>query len=265
MGSKGQAQKAVPGLYRQTWKLFWRHRGLFWTLAFIYQGVMFLYTAAGKYLAIDTIFGDVVGYIFLYNWVFVFGFGNLHVSQMVWRRKKAGITAAFVYFQDAKSFARTLVMGIVMQLHLIAIALYMRFVTAQSVIAAVVSLIVLLLMIVAAIWYSKRIYVLPYLYADSPNAKLGSLIKASFQITKGKVWRIIGIEAGFDCMVLPLLIMLVITANEWFGVDSFQQGTVQLGYSLVTSIIIALTIPYYWLVMTGYAKRLMSEDTTING
>ncbi len=265
MGSKGQAQKVAPGLYRQAWKLFWQNRGLFWTLAFISQGVMFLYTAAGKYLAIDTIFGDIVGNIFLFIRASVLLFGNLHVSRLVWQSKKTNITEAFVYFKDAKSFARTFVMGIVMQFHLIANALYMRFVTVQSFITAVVSLMVFLLMIVASIWYSKRIYVLPYLYADSPNVQLGSLIKASFQITKGKVWRIIGIEAGFCCMVLPLLIMLLKIDDALFDVISFEQGVVQLGNSLVTSFIIALTVPYYWLVMTGYANRLMTEDTTVKG
>ena len=188
---------------------------------------------------------------------------NLMMLRLV-KGSEARLSMLFDFFQRPQTLRKVYAACLFIQLPSLLITLFLSVIDAEGVQPS--QALLLLGGTLAAgffiTWLSLRLFLFPYLFVLSPEEKITALVKASFQIMKGRgrrlIWFYITVYFWlFLFFVGYALVSPPIHVFEAVNAALPQRMLVQLSISLVS----ILLNPYFYLAMAGFANEQMKIRT----
>lgn len=238
--------------------LYWRQRGLLWSVFFLIAGIRYAWAAAGILVPAGNV---VKGLTDLLYYILLAPLSILGVNAVLlrlFRGKPVSFSMVFDFYRDAKTLPKVLAAGTVAQFPVLLPNLVISFMGSGPVTQEQARLYLMgaLAAAVLWIWLMLKLFLFSYLYIQNPGERLAPLVKASFLGIRKKAWRTVGFFLGsiwWTCVIFAAPYLFFAHLTEDFILRTTVSG--ELINNGMGQFLFALLMPYVQLAMAGYAAR----------
>ena len=247
-------------LRKRSWRLYWQHRGMLWTIFLLFAVVNLMWYAVQTFLLNNSLLESLLSIVYQLVTVSIMILGLYHLLLRLTRGKEARWSMLFDFVKSPKGLPKVLAVGLIWQFPII-IVHFLSLSGLPTIHQLELAIFVLVVTIVAGLlilWIMLRLFLLPYLFVTNPQESVPEMIKTSFRMMKGQVRHLLWYGVTVYWWGFALLIGALLLFPSLSLVNTSVSG--QLIRQTVIALVMALLNPYFSLALTGYANKLLSSE-----